>query len=82
MAAALPSTACGIALVHLPGGLPGPGRFTVTRGPLPVSGSGYVVVRDRYFLVFPGLRTLIGGQAVGVVLSRARTGDTLFGSRG
>ncbi|MFS8198164.1 MDR family NADP-dependent oxidoreductase [Streptomyces sp. CWNU-52B] len=79
MATVLPSTTREIVLTDLPDGLPGPEHFTVTRKPLPVPGPGQVVVRNRCFLVFPGLRTLIGGQADGVPLPRIHVGDTLFG---
>ncbi|WP_406470640.1 MDR family NADP-dependent oxidoreductase [Streptomyces sp. NBC_01615] len=79
MAAVLPSTTREILLADVPGGLPGHEHFTVTRKPVPVPGSGQVVVRNRYFLVFPGLRTLIGGQVDGVPLPRIHAGDALFG---
>ncbi|MET8029123.1 MDR family NADP-dependent oxidoreductase [Streptomyces avermitilis] len=79
MAAVLPSTTREILLADLPGGLPGPEHFTVTRKPVPVPGQGQVVVRNRYFLVFPGLRTLIGGQVEGVPLPRIHAGEALFG---
>jgi hypothetical protein len=67
-AAVLPSTTREILLADIPDGLPGPEHLTVTRKPVPVPGPGQVVVRNRHFLVFPGLRTLIGGQADGVPL--------------
>ncbi|WP_405813081.1 NADP-dependent oxidoreductase [Streptomyces sp. NBC_01390] len=68
-----------IQLAESPAGLPEPEHFTIAQRPVPVPGSGQVVVRHRYFLVFPGLRTLIGGQADGVPLPRIHVGDTLFG---
>jgi NADPH-dependent curcumin reductase CurA len=79
MATALPATTREILLADNPAGLPGPEHLTIAEKPLPVPGPGQVVVRNRYFLVFPGLRTLIGGQADGVPLPRIHTGDTLFG---
>ncbi|MFJ9746619.1 MDR family NADP-dependent oxidoreductase [Streptomyces chartreusis] len=79
MAAVLPSTTREIQLAELPGGLPGPEHFTITQKPVPLPGPGQVVVRNRYFLVFPGLRTLIGGQVDGVPLPRIHPGDSLFG---
>ncbi|WP_069762146.1 NADP-dependent oxidoreductase [Streptomyces sp. LUP47B] len=79
MAAVLPSTTREILLADIPDGLPGPEHLTVARKPVPVPGPGQVVVRNRYFLVFPGLRTLIGGQADGVPLPRIHAGDALFG---
>ncbi|MEV5901147.1 NADP-dependent oxidoreductase [Streptomyces sp. NPDC052127] len=77
--AVLPATTREILLTELPGGLPGPEHLTITRKPVPAPGPGQVVVRNRYFLVFPGLRTLIGGQADGVPLPRIHVGDALFG---
>lgn len=79
MAAVPPSPTREIRLAELPDGLPGPEHFTITRQPLPLPGPGQVVVRNRYFLVFPGLRTLIGGQVDGVPLPRIHPGDALFG---
>ncbi|MFL5999938.1 MAG: zinc-binding dehydrogenase [Streptomyces sp.] len=79
MAAVLPSTTREILLADIPDGLPGPEHFAVAQKPVPVPGPGQVVVRNRHFLVFPGLRTLIGGQADGVPLPRIHAGDTLFG---
>jgi NADPH-dependent curcumin reductase CurA len=74
-----PSTTREILLTEMPGGLPRPEHFTITQKPLPAPGQGQVVVRNRYFLVFPGLRTLIGGQVDGVPLPRIHAGDALFG---
>ncbi|MEU6591721.1 NADP-dependent oxidoreductase [Streptomyces sp. NPDC046881] len=79
MAAVLPSTTREILLADLPGGLPRPEHLTITQKPVPVPSPGQVVVQNRYFLVFPGLRTLIGGQADGVPLPRIRAGESLFG---
>ncbi|MDQ0579425.1 MDR family NADP-dependent oxidoreductase [Streptomyces rishiriensis] len=79
MAAAPPATTREILLAAQPGGLPGPEHFAITRKPVPAPGPGQVIVRNRYFLVFPGLRTLIGGRADGVPLPRIHVGDTLFG---
>ncbi|WP_105969163.1 MDR family NADP-dependent oxidoreductase [Streptomyces geranii] len=79
MATSLPSTTHEIMLTDDPAGLPGPEHFTLAERPFPVPGPGQVVVRNRYFLVFPGLRTLIGGQPDGVPLPRINVGDTLFG---
>lgn len=79
MAADLPATSREILLADTPGGLPGPEDFTITSRPVPRPGPGQVLVRNRYFLVFPGLRTLIGDEADGMPLPRIRSGDTLFG---
>ncbi|MBY8344169.1 NADP-dependent oxidoreductase [Streptomyces spinosirectus] len=79
MTEALPTTTREIVLTEPPAGLPTPEHFTIARTPLPTPGPGQVIVKNRYFLVFPGLRTLIGSQADGVPLPRIHTGDTLFG---
>ena len=38
-----------------------------------------MLVRNRFFTVFAGLRTLLGGGAPGAPLPGLRIGDTLFG---
>ncbi|GAA0299856.1 hypothetical protein GCM10010302_43020 [Streptomyces polychromogenes] len=58
----LPRTASEVRLVARPDGLPEPHHFTVARTPLPEPGPDRVLVRNDHFLVFPGLRTLIGGE--------------------
>lgn len=68
-----------IRLVTAPEHLPGPDHLSVVETPLPAPARGQVVVRNRYFLVFPGLRTLIGGEAEDVPLPSVRVGDALFG---
>ena len=78
-AAALPRTSREVRLATVPEGLPAPEHFTVVESPLPEPGTGQVLVRNRHFLVFPGLRTLIGGEVDGLPLPRLRSGDTLFG---
>ncbi|KJY35379.1 MDR family NADP-dependent oxidoreductase [Streptomyces katrae] len=75
----LPRTAREVRLVARPDGLPAPRHFTVTRTPLPEPGPGQVLVRNEHFLVFPGLRTLIGGETDGLPLPLLQPGDTLFG---
>ncbi|MDX3379345.1 NADP-dependent oxidoreductase [Streptomyces sp. ME02-6991-2A] len=75
----LPRTAREVRLVSAPQGLPTPADFAVTEAPLPAPGPGQVLIRNRYFLVFPGLRTLIGGEVDGVPLPALNSGDALFG---
>ncbi|MGA4999296.1 MDR family NADP-dependent oxidoreductase [Streptomyces arboris] len=75
----LPRTAREVRLVSAPQGLPTPADFAVTEAPLPAPGPGQVLVRNRFFLVFPGLRTLIGGEVDGVPLPALNSGDALFG---
>ncbi|MGW3646830.1 MDR family NADP-dependent oxidoreductase [Streptomyces sp. NPDC000878] len=79
MSTETPSTTREIRLVSMPEHLPGPDHLSVVETPLPAPGPGQVVVRNRYFLVFPGLRTLIGDRAEGVPLPPVRVGDALFG---
>ncbi|NUS16342.1 MAG: NADP-dependent oxidoreductase [Streptomyces sp.] len=79
MSTALPTTAREVRLAAVPEGLPTQEHFAVTETPLPEPGPGDVLVRNRHFLVFPGLRTLMGGETDGVPLPALRGGDTLFG---
>lgn len=79
MPIALPSATREIRLDTAPQGLPGPEHFAVVEQPLTAPGPAQVVVRNHCFLVFPGLRTLIGGEVEGVPLPPIHAGDTLFG---
>ncbi|MEU1369075.1 NADP-dependent oxidoreductase [Streptomyces sp. NPDC005803] len=80
MTAALPRTAREVRLAAtIAEGLPSREHFAVVKTPLPEPGAGQVLVRNRHFLVFPGLRTLIGGEVDGVPLPPLRSGDVLFG---
>jgi len=47
---------------HRPGGLPAPDDFALTEAPVPEPRKGQVLVRNTHFLVFPGLRTLMGTE--------------------
>ncbi|MET8703077.1 NADP-dependent oxidoreductase [Kitasatospora sp. NPDC004723] len=62
MVPSFPSTVREIRLVAEPAGLPTPESFALVEGPLAAPGPDEVLVRNRAFLVFPGLRTLIGGD--------------------
>ncbi|MEV6974097.1 NADP-dependent oxidoreductase [Kitasatospora sp. NPDC093806] len=80
--AALPSTAREVRLASAPDGLPGPGHFTVLDAPLAAPGPGQVLVRNLAFLVFPGLRSLIGGELAELTdapLPPIGPGQPLFG---
>lgn len=79
MTAALPRTAREVRLASVPEGLPAQEHFAVVETPLPVPGTGHVLVANRHFLVFPALRTLIGGETDGLPLPPLRSGDVLFG---
>ncbi|WP_432929898.1 MDR family NADP-dependent oxidoreductase [Microbispora sp. CA-135349] len=75
----LPRAAREIRLAEVPSGLPGPEHLTVAEVPLPVPEAGEVLVRNRWFQVFPSLRTLIAGGVPGTPFPPLRPGDTLFG---
>lgn len=68
-----------VRLVRRPDGLPAPRDFALAEAPVPRPESGQVLVRNTHFLVFPGLRTLIGGETRDVPLPPLHPGDTLFG---
>ncbi|RNF84731.1 MDR family NADP-dependent oxidoreductase [Streptomyces botrytidirepellens] len=68
-----------VRLARRPAGLPTPDDFTLEQAPIPRPGVGQVLVRNAHFLVFPGLRTLIGGETRDVPLPPLHPGDTLFG---
>ncbi|MET7703556.1 NADP-dependent oxidoreductase [Streptomyces sp. NPDC005485] len=68
-----------VRLVRRPAGLPTPDDFTLAHAPIPRPQAGQVLVRNTHFLVFPGLRTLIGGETRDVPLPPLHPGDALFG---
>ncbi|WP_031511993.1 MDR family NADP-dependent oxidoreductase [Streptomyces sp. NRRL F-5123] len=68
-----------VRLARRPEGLPVAGDFELVEEPLPRPGEGQVLVRNTHFLVFPGLRTLIGGETRDVPLPPLHAGDVLFG---
>ena len=69
-----------VRLTALPDGLPQPEHLTVEQAPMPVPDDGEVLVRNRFFQVFPSLRTLIGGGVEGSPFPALRPGDALFGA--
>ncbi len=75
----LPATSREVRLAAVPDGLPEPADFAVVETPLPALEPDHVLVRNRHFLVFAGLRTLIGGAAKNTPLPGLEPGDTLFG---
>lgn len=79
MTALLPTATREVRLVTVPEGLPGPEHLAVVERPLTAPGPGQVLVRNRYFLVFPGLRTLIGAEPGAAPLPPIHADDVLFG---
>ncbi|MEU3464031.1 NADP-dependent oxidoreductase [Streptomyces sp. NPDC006733] len=79
MSATLPRTAREVRLTAVPEGLPTHEHFTIATTALAEPAADQVLVRNRHFLVFPGLRTLIGGDGADLPLPPLRRGDTLFG---
>lgn len=75
----VPRTSREIQLAASPNGLPKPADLAVAETPVPVPGPGEVLVRNRFFTVFAGLRTLLGGAVQGAPLPSFHPGDTLFG---
>ncbi|MGW1708053.1 hypothetical protein ACWCP8_21640 [Streptomyces sp. NPDC002206] len=65
-------------MLAVPDSLPRPEQFRVLRTPLPQPGEGEVLVRNRYFLVFPGLRPVVGGGVEDAPFPDAQPGDPLF----
>jgi NADPH-dependent curcumin reductase CurA len=79
MATATSGTAHEVRLAELPAGLPERRHFQVVEAPVPAPGPGEVLVRNRHFLVFAALRTLLGGGVRDAPLPPLRPGDTLLG---
>ncbi|MFE4664453.1 MDR family NADP-dependent oxidoreductase [Streptomyces sp. NPDC056716] len=74
-----PRTHREVRLAAVPDGLPTPADFTVAEVPLPTADEHHALVRNHGFLVFGGLRTLIGGKARDTPVPTLSPGDTLFG---
>ncbi|MFE5244861.1 MULTISPECIES: MDR family NADP-dependent oxidoreductase [unclassified Streptomyces] len=68
-----------VRLVRRRDGLPTADDFSLVEAPVPLPQAGQVLVRNTQFLVFPGLRTLIGRETRDVPLPPINPGDTLFG---
>ncbi|ROO85412.1 2-alkenal reductase [Actinocorallia herbida] len=60
-------------------GLPSEEDFAVVEAPVPAVGEGEMLVRNRWFAVFPAVRTLLGGGVPGTPFPALRVGDALFG---
>ncbi|MFG2928410.1 MDR family NADP-dependent oxidoreductase [Streptomyces achromogenes] len=68
-----------VRLAALPAGLPTPADFALAEVPVGAPAPGEVLVRNRRFLVYGGLRTLLGGAAKDTPVPVLRPGDTLYG---
>jgi NADPH-dependent curcumin reductase CurA len=68
-----------IRLAAVPDGLPEAADLHVAEARAPVGGPRDVLVRNHFFTVFAGLRTLLGGGVPGAPLPGLRPGDALFG---
>jgi NADPH-dependent curcumin reductase CurA len=80
VAAALPRLSREVRLNASPApGTLAPNDFQIVETPLAEPTPDSVLVRNRYFLVFPGLRTLMDDPIDGVPLPALRSGDALFG---
>ncbi|WP_442812748.1 hypothetical protein [Streptomyces sp. NBC_01800] len=78
--ASLSRTSREVQLLAVPDGLSRPAHFRVVRTPLPQPVEGEMLVRNRYFLVFPGLSTVVGGGLEGAPFPGAQPGDPLCGT--
>ncbi|MFI7011058.1 MDR family NADP-dependent oxidoreductase [Streptomyces sp. NPDC050145] len=74
-----PSLGREVQLVSNPTGLPAPEHFRVAEAPVPRPGAGQLLVRNRQFLVFAGLRTLVSQEAEGFQVPALKPGEPLFG---
>ncbi|GAA4019586.1 NADP-dependent oxidoreductase [Allokutzneria multivorans] len=68
-----------VRLTAIPDGLPTPDHFTIAETTLPAPGEGEVLVRNRYFQVFPAVRTLFGGGVEGAPFPGIKAGEPLIG---
>ncbi|WP_327269460.1 NADP-dependent oxidoreductase [Streptomyces sp. NBC_01218] len=75
----LPRTSREIRLAVTPDGLPEATHFALVETPIPQPGPGEVLVRNHHFVLFAGLRTLMGTENDGVPLPPLRGGDTVIG---
>ncbi|MFD2082443.1 hypothetical protein/2-alkenal reductase [Actinopolymorpha cephalotaxi] len=74
-----PRTSREVRLVSVPDTLPRPENLSVVETATPVPGAGEVLLRNRFFHVFPALRTVMGDGVPDAPLTPLRPGDTLFG---
>ncbi|WP_033213168.1 zinc-binding dehydrogenase [Kitasatospora phosalacinea] len=75
----VPATVREIRLARRPQGRPVAADLLVAETPAPEPEPGRVLLRNRWFLVFPGLATLLGDTPEGSPYPSIEPGDTLFG---
>ncbi|MEW2066339.1 hypothetical protein [Streptomyces sp. NPDC007346] len=75
----LPRTTRQVALASVPQGLPTAAHFAVAEAPLPAPAPGQVLVRNRFLLVFPGPRTLLGAEIDRLTRLRADLTRRVYG---
>ncbi|MEU6393686.1 NADP-dependent oxidoreductase [Streptomyces sp. NPDC046939] len=75
----VPSTGLEVHLAAVPSALPGPEHFRLAEVPVPRPSAGQLLVRNRQFLVFAGLRTLLSREAKGFPFPPLKPGEPLFG---
>ncbi|RKE18421.1 NADP-dependent oxidoreductase [Streptomyces sp. TLI_171] len=75
----VPETVREIRLARRPVGRAVAADLTVAETPAPRPGAGQVLLRNRWFVVFPGLVSLLGETPPGVPYPAVRPGDALFG---
>ncbi|WP_086827658.1 NADP-dependent oxidoreductase [Allokutzneria sp. NRRL B-24872] len=68
-----------VRLNAIPDGLPTPEHFTIAETALPAPAEGEVLVRNRFFQVFPAVRTLFGGGVKGTPFPAIGPGEPLIG---
>ncbi|QKW18999.1 NADP-dependent oxidoreductase [Kitasatospora sp. NA04385] len=75
----LPGTVREVRLARRPQGRPVAADLTVAEVPAPEPAEGRVLLRNRWFLLYPGLATLLGDTPPGTPIPSVEPGDTLFG---
>ncbi|GAA2755208.1 zinc-binding dehydrogenase [Actinopolymorpha rutila] len=75
-----PRTSREVRLVSVPDTLPRPENLAVVETPVPEPAAGEVLLRNRFFHVFPALRSVMGDGVQDAPLPPLRPGDTLFGA--
>ncbi|MFJ4679618.1 zinc-binding dehydrogenase [Kitasatospora sp. NPDC088783] len=75
----VPETVREVRLARLPQGRPVAADLVVVETPAPEPGADRVLLRNRWFVLFPGLATLLGDTPPGTPFPGIGPGETLFG---